>query len=201
MKNLLVILLLLAPLLLKAQNDFNFGLTLGGGYGSFSGDSINPDASSKFAPVFGLSFEKQTKTNLFFGAALTYGQKKMEVDIPSMIIDPTDPTPQSNTAEFGIDATTLPLYIGYKSDGDLKFLIKGGPYLSIISKEENILVESFDYGLIGAIGLEYELSIKGSLRFEIQNELGLADINGSEIDSNKITTNRIGAYLTYLIEL
>ena len=201
MKNSIVVLALFLSALVQSQSNFNLGITLGGGYGSFNGNAINPDASSKFAPVFGFSIEKQTETNLIFGTGLIYGQKKMEVNIPGLVIDPTDPITQTTTADFGVNAATLPLFIGYRSDGDLKFLIKGGPFLSLLLGEENILVESLDYGLMGALGIEYGLSEKGSLRFEIQNELGLANINGSQIDPNNITTNRIGAYITYLIKL
>lgn len=201
MKYFILILALFLSALAQSQSNFNLGITLGGGFGSFNGDGIDPDASSKFAPVFGFSIEKQTETNLIFGAALTYGHKKMEVSIPGVIIDPTDPISQTTTADFGVNAATLPLFIGYRSNGDLNFLIKGGPFLSLLSGEENILVESLDYGLMGSLGIEYGLSAKGSLRFEIQNELGLADINGSQIDTNKITTNRIGVYLTYVVQL
>ena len=186
---------------MNAQSDFTIGFTLGGGFGDFRGEFIPDDIKSQLSIVYGMEIQKNFGDHMYLRSGISYGKKEVEFAtfIPLSDFDII----QSSRQSINISTITIPVYLGYRSTGDFRFHANAGPFISFITDEENILVKSFDYGIGVSLGIEYTLSSSGIIRFEILNELGLADISDSiiEVENNTINTNRFGAYITYLIQL
>lgn len=193
--------MLLSSFYMNAQSDFNIGFTLGGGLGDFRGEFISDDIKSQVSIVYGMEVQKSFGDHMYLRSGISYGKKEVEFET---FTSPNDfDLFQSEGIPINISAFTIPVYFGYRSTGDFRFHVNAGPFISFITDEENISVKSFDYGIGASLGIEYALSTSGTIRFEILNELGLADISDPiiEIENTTIRTNRLGAYVTYFIRL
>jgi hypothetical protein len=202
MKKLFILLLFLSVTLTYSQSDLNIGFTVGGSFGDFRGNSIPENIKSQLAPIFGVEVQQSLSSNIYLRSGLNYGKNKVQFE--SFPIAPNDfDLFESQEVPIAISVFTVPLYVGYRSNGEFRFTANTGAFISFISDEENIIVGDIDYGLGASLGVEYSVSKNGFLRLELHNELGLKDINDSMIslEDNTIKTNRIGIYITYLIQL
>jgi len=185
----------------NAQDAFNLSFNAGAGISTFRGDAIPDDFDSPVNFIIGVNLEKNLSNNIFLRTGLNYGKKAIEFDVSFFDPSDFDPIIRPTTRESSIETLSLPVLIGYKSNGQLKFIADAGPFISVIISEDNILAKSTDFGINASAGLEYNLNGSGAIRLEIVEELGLSDINDSQLDiqSNTIRTNRLSLQVGYVI--
>lgn len=197
----IVLLCALLGIISNAQNNYNLSLQGGVGYSNFRGDPISPEAEPQLNFVAGINVEKNLSSNLFIRTGLNYGKKAIETDVSFLILSDFDPILRPTIIETAIETLSLPVLLGYRSNGSIKVIASAGPFFSFVFNNENIISKSIDAGIMGTIGLEYGLG-KGALRLEIIEELGLSNINDSQLDTqvnDDIRTNRLGIQLGYVI--
>ena len=184
-----------------SQSNLSLGIELGGNLSNFKNEFSFQEGDPIFSVSGGLGIFYNIDENAFIKTGVHYAKKGESFDIPGNFNPTTQMSAPSSKLDSFITTLTLPLYGGYQTNGSTRFFVNGGPYFSYIMDADNIIEKKVDIGFGLGLGLKFELPNNNGLRVELRNEFGLANVNGSSIDPNKITTNSLGLFLSYQIQL
>lgn len=138
----------------------------------------------------------------FVQAQLLYERKGMRINTGYYrFIDGSDPALESNTmTNIRWNYLTLPLMYGFEKGSRVRWTFAAGPYVGVLLSSAWVFngekyrtgYNDFDFGLSGSISVLIPIGARTDLKFGVQDNFGLSNIDGENTLRNNSVSLQVG---------
>lgn len=208
-------LLFISPLSYSQNSKMKFGIQTGLNYSNLRGYEVTPTPyyteSPAFAYLGGINLEYQIKEKLYLKFNLNYERKVQKTDNIVELFSDFEYNVYEFTTKKKFDYLVLPMMLKYNLTDVNSFYLKGGVFVGYLIKatltndlnssefeKVELDYKKLDLGFSFGLGKNFELNQNNSIYFEIRENLGLLNINKSEVWNNRnAKTNSINLIAGY----
>lgn len=200
-----ILALLLSVTAAKAQLGSHIGFNVGPSLSHFYGSNAAEDLRAKGGFAAGFVYQYAFSTRFALHTGLLYESKGAS---SLTILDPFDVEVRSRY-NFNYLAIPVLFRAHLAPDAKLRPFINAGPYFGFLTRQMTVVrtetgddvdidrnnntndYRGFDIGLSAGIGIDYLITDRMHLDFEIRDNLGLYNISESSNDNNRLNNNSV----------
>ena len=151
------------------------GINLGGSLSKFRGNHESERYSAKTGFLIGVNFEYALGKNTALKTNINYESRTYGIAIYIQDIGIGVEPGWRDDADFKMEYITVPVLFKYSFGKKQQFFVNAGPFASFLTSKTSY--KSPNLGIAAGVGTQFKVG-KGTLVFEVRNNLGLTDYLG-----------------------